>query len=314
MPMLTGKALISAVEKRHRSVVNNLTVSRYRKLQATAVGQKFLNENLNRTTFVELNRSSSSKLARTAPQELTTCTEDCIPHEPPSACPLYVRFQAIVADWEVPQCERKDFLITETPIVEHDAYINKQKYYGSNVLPPLDCLGDADRWRFDVIGNVVERAVLEVMAEEHFEKLIDQMVVEEVPYFCQLEDGSPPGELFPHEDPAGLNWAIDFATGDVPCRLNCRTSKWASPLLLDFPRPEVLGSTCGWLKEPDADSMIANAPQTGAPTEEGEVDYEAFRVAAAETLDSMLLNILDDVITGKLNWTRPLSKPRSSGN
>lgn len=153
-----------------------------------------------------------------------------------------------------------------------------------------------------------------VMAEEHFEKLIDQMVVEEVPYFCQLEDGSPPGELFPHEDPAGLNWAIDFATGDVPCRLNCRTSKWASPLLLDFPRPEVLGSTCGWLKEPDADSMIANAPQTGAPTEEGEVDYEAFRVAAAETLDSMLLNILDDVITGKLNWTRPLSKPRSSGN
>lgn len=44
----------------------------------------------------------------------------------------------------------------------------------------------------------------------------------------------------------------------------------------------------------------------------GEVDLETFRRDAGEALEHMLLDMVDDVISGKLNWTRPLprAKPR----
>lgn len=43
----------------------------------------------------------------------------------------------------------------------------------------------------------------------------------------------------------------------------------------------------------------------------GEVDLNAFQDSAGEVLDRLLLDMMDDVIAGRLNWMRPLPRARS---
>merc|ERR1719221_589714 len=47
-----------------------------------------------------------------------------------------------------------------------------------------------------------------------------------------------------------------------------------------------------------------------AQNEFGEVDLEAFKGAAGEVLDRILLDMMDDVVAGRLNWMRPLPRVR----
>jgi len=42
----------------------------------------------------------------------------------------------------------------------------------------------------------------------------------------------------------------------------------------------------------------------------GEVDLESFKAGAGEVLDKLLLDMMDDVVAGRLNWMRPMPKPR----
>jgi hypothetical protein len=43
----------------------------------------------------------------------------------------------------------------------------------------------------------------------------------------------------------------------------------------------------------------------------GEVDLDAFQDSAGEVMDRLLLDMMDDVIAGRLNWMRPLPRVRS---
>ncbi|OLP75646.1 hypothetical protein AK812_SmicGene44525, partial [Symbiodinium microadriaticum] len=43
----------------------------------------------------------------------------------------------------------------------------------------------------------------------------------------------------------------------------------------------------------------------------GEVDLDAFHDSAGEVLDSLLTDMMDDVISGRLNWMRPLPRARA---
>jgi len=43
----------------------------------------------------------------------------------------------------------------------------------------------------------------------------------------------------------------------------------------------------------------------------GQVDLDAFKMAAAEVLDGMLLDLMDEVVGGQLNWMRPMHRSRA---
>jgi len=68
---------------------------------------------------------------------------------------------------------------------------------------------------------------------------------------------------------------------------------------------------------PPSPAMQSEAPPTpsqaildDAMSEHGEVDLEAFKNSAGEVLDQVLLDVMDDVIAGRLNWQRPLPRVR----
>jgi len=118
----------------HISVANRLTVSRFRHLMSTAAGQKFLNENLHRTSVLSshipsmsprramqastMGRALQSKeeLPGTVSKGMSLDQAAMGPQQPtpPTSFPLYVRLRAQVADWEVLKEERENFII-ESP-------------------------------------------------------------------------------------------------------------------------------------------------------------------------------------------------------
>lgn len=72
------------------------------------------------------------------------------------------------------------------------------------------------------------------------------------------------------------------------------------------------------LPSPGAVATAADAPEedTRRSWEEalahyGEVDLDAFQDSAGEVMDRLLLDMMDDVIAGRLNWMRPLPRVRS---
>lgn len=126
-PMRNGRGANAPV---HISVANRLTVSRFRNLMSTAAGQKFLNENLHRTSVLSshipsmsprralqastMGRGLQSKEELPGNESKTSLTEASMgpqPPAPPTAFPLYVRLRAQVADWLVPPEHRHDFLV-----------------------------------------------------------------------------------------------------------------------------------------------------------------------------------------------------------
>lgn len=126
-PARNGKGQNAPV---HISVANRLTVSRFRNLMSTAAGQKFLNENLHRTSVLSSHipvmsprramQTSTMGLALQSKEELPGMQSSSSmdessrgPQVPssPTSYPLYVRLRAVVADWMVKPEERKDFVV-----------------------------------------------------------------------------------------------------------------------------------------------------------------------------------------------------------
>jgi len=115
----------------HISVANRLTVSRFRNLMSTAAGQKFLNENLHRTSVLSshiptmspkraLQASTMGRLLQSKEElpgeqsrgmSLAEASLGPQPPTPPTSYPLYVRIRAVVADWAVPAEQQNDFLV-----------------------------------------------------------------------------------------------------------------------------------------------------------------------------------------------------------
>jgi len=107
---------------------------------------------------------------------------------------------------------------------------------------------------------------------------------------------------------------------------------WGSELLSDFPEPDlpdldtVPSTRAGGASSSDGPSENVVPPSPGAMSEapatpsqaildeamseHGEVNLEAFKTSAGEVLDQVLLDVMDDVIAGRLNWQRPLPRVR----
>eukprot|EP00927_Polykrikos_kofoidii_P032772 TRINITY_DN27809_c0_g3_i1.p1 TRINITY_DN27809_c0_g3~~TRINITY_DN27809_c0_g3_i1.p1 ORF type:complete len:750 (-),score=140.04 TRINITY_DN27809_c0_g3_i1:178-2427(-) len=437
-PSRIKKGLGSEIQ--HVSVANRLTVSRFRNLMSTAAGQKFLNENLHRTAVLAShipsmnhNRSQlgglggrgggggagggSGGMQRSLGDNTSAAgglLNSQLPQSP-TTFPLCVRIRCIIADWGVPPEAKDDFLIVGPSLAaaQEDRGAddwNRTKRAGGAAQADAEQGNNA---MAAVIPGVLQHLLQEVMAEEGFGQIIDNMLYEEPPLFAQFEDSPPPGALQasplrfpqavgadndgdtgPSADAAasaaattppppsrGLSGAVlggddDFgmgAVGGTTTKADVLTlddhgnevvtadvpgggaafghasplgtsggpghadTPWRSDLLLDFnadfgntpARPlaqvsstdgvEANSSTTGGSETGKGNGATADAEGgEDAPLKAwedalqayGEVDLECFKVAAGEVLDQLLLDMMDDVIAGRLNWQRKLPPPR----
>jgi hypothetical protein len=387
-PMRTGKAFLAGHDQQHISVANRLTVSRFRHLMSTAAGQKFLNENLHRTALLAshiqtmsprraMQASTMSRAsgggggsmggidASKAGQYLT----------PPTAYPLYVRIRAVVADWEVPEEKRSEFLITdplsmpEVKLVDEDQaekLRTRAAIRGNDPRSPSksgrSSFQDGGLNR-DVIRNTFEHLIREVIEEKSFSELVEGMLLQDSPFFAQFEDTPPPGEADHREVPQpttvvaaapaptsqslpqparrtssssqgprrGSSPKLEGGFDELKALMaNRPTPVWSSELLSNFPEPNLPDFASGPSAasssegpvdpspaQPPSPAGMSEAPATPskamldeALSEHGEVDLEAFKTSAGEVLDQVLLDVMDDVISGRLNWQRPLPRVR----
>jgi len=350
-PFRRGK--IAGSPEQHISVVNRLTVSRFRNLMSTASGQRFLNENLNRTAVLASHVSLPTQ--QTAPQSQfgksrgrgtsmgnSTNNFDTMrgPHkpEPPTSNPLYVRVRASVADWEVEPEHRRDFLILGPSVeLEHDPEDEEVEEtlegaarttnFSHLPTPPYE---PAKKLGPGLVRDALEQMIQEVMAEDGFGDILDKMLAEETPYFLQLEDSAPPGTNDPYQAAKSLKMdgSGEVTMVEAPAPLASGPSAaWTSPLLLDFPAPaSTAASSVPAPPEPadggeaaSAGRPVSSEPDVDTPqrhweealNQYGEVDLEAFQMSAGDVLDRMLLDMMDDVVAGRLNWMRPLPRVRS---
>eukprot|EP00434_Breviolum_minutum_P023180 symbB.v1.2.020447.t1/scaffold1720.1/size104783/1 len=391
-PTRNGKGQNAPV---HISVANRLTVSRFRNLMSTAAGQKFLNENLHRTSVLSSHipvmsprramQTSTMGLALQSKEELpgmqSSSSMEESSHGPqlpsaPTSYPLYVRLRAVVADWMVKPEERKDFVVESCArnlLAQRVPAVEEPKDETNPLNLHLEEPGSKDFARapstlspapeeeemeppgqpieetsnFKLAGSVLEHLMREVIAEEEFGNILDKMLAQDVPFFQQFENSSPP-ELPPPDHPAAPESALrprqleesveelavepeEESDEDVDFSARGSALPW-SDLLMNFNAPEGIPAPKAPAKAPKgtesvpsaspsprAESLSFDAEISGEQLtrswEEGlemygEVDLDAFQDSAQEVLDQLLLDTMDDVIAGRLNWMRPLPRVR----
>lgn len=391
-PTRNGKGQNAPV---HISVANRLTVSRFRNLMSTAAGQKFLNENLHRTSVLSSHipvmsprramQTSTMGLALQSKEELpgmqSSSSMEESSHGPqlpsaPTSYPLYVRLRAVVADWMVKPEERKDFVVESCArnlLAQRVPAVEEPKDETNPLNLHLEEPGSKDFARapstlspapeeeemeppgqpieetsnFKLAGSVLEHLMREVIAEEEFGNILDKMLAQDVPFFQQFENSSPP-ELPPPDHPAAPESALrprqleesveelavepeEESDEDVDFSARGSALPW-SDLLMNFNAPEGIPAPKAPAKAPKgtesvpsaspsprAESLSFDAEISGEQLtrswEEGlemygEVDLDAFQDSAQEVLDRLLLDTMDDVIAGRLNWMRPLPRVR----
>jgi len=73
------------------------------------------------------------------------------------------------------------------------------------------------------------------------------------------------------------------------------------------------GGSASGAVAPEAEVVPDDSPERyweDALQDFGEVDLDAFKVGAGEVLDKLLLDMMDDVVAGRLNWMRPMPRGR----
>ncbi|CAK9009914.1 unnamed protein product [Durusdinium trenchii] len=177
-------APVVALSQVHISVANRLTVSRFRNLMSTAAGQKFLNENLHRTSV--LSPEARSGLLEVAQLGAALQHWGCMAR----------RFQS------------QDCSLTECPIDGGHANLDN----GSPAPEEEDVVEppgqpEDETGNSKLVGNVLEHLMREVIAEEEFGSILDRMLSQDVPFFLQYEGSDPPA-LPPPDHPAAPEPAL----------------------------------------------------------------------------------------------------------
>lgn len=371
----------------HISVANRLTVSRFRQLMSCAAGQKFLNENLNRTSVLSSYMPSMSPkramevstLGRFSQQQedhpglgagsamsIVEGPKAPQPPAPPNANPLFVRLRAFVADTEVLPEDRSNFLVLGLGVDGKTLSSEKDDGALDDLQDPQDVSSrsvskgmHADRASGDrtpmshssrplmfmqggarssapsqasrqpegrgtgsnktaigaqLIGGTLEHIMREVLSEESFHGVMDDMLLQDTPFFVQFDDSPPPGEAFPHPQ---AEIADEDAEPEWMSALSSSSTKpsWRSGLLMDFEAPPSASAP----SRPSADLTVGESGSDDGPgrfwkdarENYGDVDLEAFHNSAGEVLDKLLLDMMDDVVAGRLNWMRPLPRARA---
>jgi len=199
----------------------------------------------------------------------------------------------------------------------------------------------------NLMRGTLEYLIREVIEEKSFGELVEDMLAQDAPYFVQYEDTPPPG-VADHKQDTALNKTQrrseppTVSASAVPddfdelkaIMANRSEPAWASELLSNFAepnladlegatssssssRPVTLGASKSDLAVPPSPAGVSEQPPTPsqavldeAMSAHGEVNLEAFKTSAGEVLDQTLLDVMDDVIAGRLNWQRPLPRVR----
>lgn len=161
------------------------------------------------------------------------------------------------------------------------------------------------------------------------------MLLEEPAVFFQFEDSPPPGDSDPHDVVSIDSWLhkLDSGAPVLPPAASSSDPIWKSEVLLDFKPPGIQnvnneGLAANHPAQPSKTALESsgslNPLQVSSALEEvlpekywedaldesSTVDLEALKCSAGEVLDQMLMDMMDDVVAGRLNWMRPLPRPR----
>lgn len=272
---------------------------------------------------------------------------------PPKAFPLTVRIRAVVADWGLGQDRRDEFLVAgpwpvDPATKQDDDWQNrtnpKVSWLGdaaANNHEPAEALHPG------LLGGILEHIVREVMEETDFDEILDNIMMQDTPNFIQYDDAAPPGgpertashtvaELQARDPGAMITDAPETAAdaevapqADAAKAEVCAALEAALVGSEDSARDEVHGAGHGPASgegggmpsstgsgDVDPSSSSDDNPQRywdEAVQDYGEVDLDAFKGAAGEVLDKMLLDLMDDVVAGRLNWLRPVPRIRRRG-
>eukprot|EP00971_Amphidinium_carterae_P180001 3570548-Amphidinium_carterae.1 len=159
-------------------------------------------------------------------------------------------------------------------------------------------------------AKVMEHILREIMAEEDIQYLPQRLMSSDLPYFIQFEDSPPPGyvervralvEEEQKDEAAPLEPVRPRAVLSV-CNAHCVVLMLQS---LALPDPGQ-GTTARSAVSDPCRAIWDEVQETY-----GQVDLEAFKTAAAEVLDGMLLDVMDEVVSGQLNWMRPMQRTRA---
>lgn len=186
----------------------------------------------------------------------------------------------------------------------------------------------------NLVLGVLEHMVQEVIADRSFTTILNSMLSEQMPLFAQYEDSPSPGEI--SRPPAVETVRHEVGGGGAAEPANADEDlggfAWRSDLLMDFEAPLLEDTSPASGSVPPLSAANRAAEVEGAAGQEGnagcgadanphrhweeaqrdygEIDLEVFRRDAGEVLEGMLLDMVDDVIAGRLNWSRPLPRPR----
>jgi hypothetical protein len=265
----------------------------------------------------------------------------------PSSYPLYVRLRAVVSDWGA---RNTDNFLVLGPSASLEAWRgsgaddDEPPFTGAARMrrgslkpePPPGAFSKPGEVELspDLIGGVMEHVIREVLCEDRFAEILDQALTQDTPYFLQYEDSLPPGDpdshmeqLFAGDDLGISSMGADSMDPELQALLASRPDDeigFKSNLLMDFEHPAATsaaaaapaagsGASASAASSRTADAEGATSPQRPwdeAEANYGEVDLETFKNSAGEVLDQMLLDMMDDVVAGRLNWMRPIPRVR----
>jgi hypothetical protein len=239
-----------------------------------------------------------------------------------------------VSDWE--GANKDDFLVLG-PSASLEAWRGDEPSSGSAKGPAKPATEIMPELNTSLVGGVLEQMLREVLFEDRFVEILDQALTQDTPYFLQYEDSLPPGDpdsqleqLFAGDD-LGLGGAVDSMDPELKALLAKRSdggeTGFQSNLLMDFEQPMCTGSDSSGAAASSVAKAAATdgakpadgAEATGSMAQKyweeaqanyGEVDLETFKNAAGEVLDRMLLDMIDDVVAGRLNWMRPIPRAK----
>jgi hypothetical protein len=171
---------------------------------------------------------------------------------------------------------------------------------GSRFVSPLK-LPDGVGTLCDSSASGVVAEDVEVPGKESFLSKIS--VAEPKPWSSRsLLDLRPPAAVSSHAATSGAQRPVRSFSGQAVAQSGRQPSR---------PPGSAGGASCTAAPgEVDGGGEASEGQWKDALEHYGEVDLDAFKVAAGDVMDKLLLDLMDDVVAGRLNWMRPLPRAR----
>eukprot|EP00397_Hematodinium_sp_SG-2012_P001373 GEMP01001375.1.p1 GENE.GEMP01001375.1~~GEMP01001375.1.p1 ORF type:complete len:881 (+),score=176.10 GEMP01001375.1:2439-5081(+) len=307
----------------HVSVVNRLTVTRFRALMSNPAGQKYLSSNLHRTVWVSSHLPSQpqnhdGEIARNISS--------------PTTAPLFLRIIARAPAWVPPPPPRKPPLMFSPHPGEENPYYSKYK------IPDEATDGFPMEVPFHVMENAMNDTLGKIVYDEALLDHVDSLVRQGTPYFTQFhasgttahpeEAEARRAEILAEREKHRAEYEDDEFEADMT-KEDIKQADWVSSVLMDFQGPVKQRRKLGDSSSDDEDDayvvpVVAAPPAPISPVQDmqvvkdefpdqvwdqlakdaGEIDLDDFQSVAGDALSNLVLQSIGEVISGKVEWKR----------